>query len=156
MLDDQLVSSLIFWTGSDGCGILESESPKAASTLIRKVLIPLILSPRNYFIHELTTLREEFICAAAGGLINVNIRFLSGAQKHCFAREDEIRGDDSADIPKAYGLQTFVPPSLTDSDEYWRHVAMKYFALSTQLRPPTLCLTLTMNPNGPDYHSLKR
>jgi DNA polymerase III delta prime subunit len=153
---DQLVYPLIFWNGSGGCGIHESEKLQGSTTLIRKVLISLILQPRDHFIHQLTTLREEFICAVSGRLINLTITFRSRAQRRCFAREDEIRGENSDNCPKEYGLRTFIPPSLTDSDEYWHHVTTKCFALSTQLGPPTFFLTFTMNPYWADYQSLKR
>jgi hypothetical protein len=43
ILYDQLVYPLIFWTGSRGCGVLESEKLQGCTTLIRKVLISLIL-----------------------------------------------------------------------------------------------------------------
>jgi DNA-directed RNA polymerase subunit E'/Rpb7 len=58
---------------------------------MRKVLISLILQPRNYFLHQVTTLREEFICALFGRLVNIRIKFVVEAQKRYFAREDEIR-----------------------------------------------------------------
>jgi hypothetical protein len=54
------------------------------------VLISLILQPRDHFIHQLTTLREEFICAFFGRLVNLNIKFIAQAQRRYFAREDEI------------------------------------------------------------------
>jgi hypothetical protein len=108
-------------------------------------LISLILQPRDNYIHRLTTLHEEFIRAIAGHSINLSITFPAQAQRHCFAREDEIRGENFEAIPKEYGMRTFIPSSLTDSDEYWHRVATKYFALSTQLDPPTFFLTFTMN-----------
>jgi hypothetical protein len=91
MLYDQLVYPLIFWTGSGGCGITESENLQGSTTLIRKVLISLILQPRNHFIHQLTSLREEFICAVSGRLIKIHIKYLAQAERRSFAREDEIR-----------------------------------------------------------------
>jgi hypothetical protein len=36
MVDDQFMYLLIFWTGSGGCGILQSERPPGATTLIQK------------------------------------------------------------------------------------------------------------------------
>jgi hypothetical protein len=119
-------------------------------------LISLILQPQDHFIHRLTTLREEFICAIAGRLINLNIKFLARAQRRCFARENEIRSENFEAIPKEYDLRTFILPSLTDSDEYWHRVATKCFALSTQLGPPTFFLTFSMNPYWVDYQALKR
>jgi hypothetical protein len=90
------------------------------------------MNDRSSYSFGMTTLRDEFVCPVPGRLINLNIKFRAEAQKRCFAREDEIHGDVSTDIPKEYELQTFISPSLPDSDEYWRHVAMKCFALSTQ------------------------
>jgi hypothetical protein len=156
MLYDQLVYPLIFWTGFGGCGVSEDEGPQGASTRIRKALISLILQPRDHFIHQLTTLREEFVCAVSGRLVNLRIRFLAKAQRSYFAREDEIRGQTAEGMPKEYGMRTFIPPSLTDSDEYWRHVATKCFAISTQFGAPTFFLIFTMNPYWIDYQSLKR
>jgi hypothetical protein len=146
ILCDQLAYPLIFWTGSSGCGVMESEKLQGCMTLIRKVLISLILQPQDHFIHELITLREEFICAIFGRLVNLNIKFIAQAQRRYFAREDEILDQNPEGTPKEYGLRVFIPPSLTDSDEYWRHVATKCFAISTQLGSPTFFLTLAMNP----------
>jgi hypothetical protein len=115
---DQLVYPLIFWTGSCGCGILQSEKLRGANILIREVLTSLILQPRDHFIHQLTTLREEFICAVYGCLINLKIKFLAQVKRRLFAREDEIPSDDCEDSSKEYGLRTFIPASLVDSDEY--------------------------------------
>jgi hypothetical protein len=70
-------------------------------------------------------------------LINdTNIKFLARAQRHYFAREDEIRNENSDEAPKEYGLITFIPPSLTDSDDYCLHVATKCFAISTEWAIP--------------------
>jgi hypothetical protein len=127
----------------------QSEKSQGATTLIRKVLISLIMQPSDHFIHQLTTLREEFIYAVYGGLINLKTKFL--AQRRCFAREDEIRADDCEDSSKEYRLRTFTPPSLADSDDYSHHATIKCFALSTQLCPPTLFLTSIMNLYWVDY-----
>jgi hypothetical protein len=81
MLYDQLVYPLIFWTGSRGCGVMESEKLQGCTTLIRKVLISLLLQPRDHFIHQLITLREEFICAVFGRLVNLNIKFIAQAER---------------------------------------------------------------------------
>jgi hypothetical protein len=118
MLYDQLVYPLIFWTGSVGCGIHRSENLQGSMILIRKVLISLILQPRDHFIHQFKNLREEFICAVHDRLINLAIKYLAQAQRRYFAREDEIRGNHSEDSPNEYGLRNFIPPSLVDSDEY--------------------------------------
>jgi hypothetical protein len=55
MLSDQLVYPLIFWTAHAGCCVMESEKLQGCTTLIRKVLISLVLQPRDYFIHQLMT-----------------------------------------------------------------------------------------------------
>jgi hypothetical protein len=52
LLYDQLVYPLIFWTASGGCGVMESEKLQGCTTLIRKMLISLILQPRDHFIHQ--------------------------------------------------------------------------------------------------------
>jgi hypothetical protein len=109
---------LIFWIGSGGCGVMESEKLQGCTTLIRKVLISLSSQPRGHFIYQLITLREEFICAVFGRLVNLNIKFIAQAQKRYFAREDEILDQNPEGSPKEYGLRTFIPSSLTDSDEY--------------------------------------
>jgi hypothetical protein len=81
MLYDQLVYRLISWTGSGGCGVMESEKLQGCTTFIQKVLISLILQPRDHFIHQLITLREEFVCAGFGRLVNLNIKFIAQAQR---------------------------------------------------------------------------
>jgi hypothetical protein len=156
MLYDQLVYPLIFWNGSGGSGILDSENPQGATRRIRKVLISLMLQPRDHFIHQLTTLREEFIYAVSGRLINIIVTFLAQVQKRRFAREDKIRDESSDGVPKEYGLRTCIPPFFTASAESWHHMATKCFALSTQLGPPTFFLTFTMNPYWAEYQALKR
>jgi hypothetical protein len=115
---------------------MESERLQDSITLIREVLIALILQPHDHFIHELGTLREEFICAVYGRLINLDLKYLAQAQRRCFAREGEIRDENSERVAKEYGLRTFVLPSLVDSDEYWYHVAAKCFVISAQLGRP--------------------
>jgi hypothetical protein len=120
------------------------------------VLISVSLQPRDHFIHQLITLREEFIYSAFGRLVNLNIKFITQTQRRYFAREDEILDQNPERSPKGYGLRTFIPPSLTDSDEYWGHVAPKCFAISTQLGSPTFFLTFTMNPHWGDYKAVMR
>jgi hypothetical protein len=51
-------------------------------------------------------------------LLNLNIKFIAQAQKRYFAREDKILEQNPEGRPKEYGLRTFIPPFLTDSDEY--------------------------------------
>jgi hypothetical protein len=79
MLYGQLAYPLVFWTGSGGCGVMESEKLQGCTTLIRKVLISLVFQPRDHFIHELITLREKFICAVFGRMVNLNIKFIAQA-----------------------------------------------------------------------------
>jgi hypothetical protein len=111
MLYDQLVYPLIFWTGSGDCGVMEYEKLQGCTTPIRQVLISLILQPRGHFIHQLITLREEFICAVFGRLVNLNIKFTAQAQRRYFAREDEILDQNPEGSPKEYGLRTVISPS---------------------------------------------
>jgi hypothetical protein len=156
MVYDKLVYPLIFWDGHGGCGAVEQDQWRGATLLIRKSLISLVLQPRDHFIHSLATLREEFICAVAGRLANIRVKFLAQAQHRQFSREDEIRGDLGDSNLKEYGLRTFIPSSLTDSNEYWKEVATKCFTISTQFGAPTFFLTFTMNPYWADFQALKR
>jgi hypothetical protein len=66
-------------------------------------------------------------------LVNLNIKVIAQAQRQYFAWADETLGQNPEGSPKEYGLRTFIPPSLTDGDEYWRHVTTQRFAISTQL-----------------------
>jgi hypothetical protein len=81
-------------------------------------------------------------------LVNLNIKFIAQAQRRYFARADKILDQNPEGSPKEYELRTLIPHSLTDSDEYWRHVAPKDFAVSTQLGSTTFFLTFTMNLIG--------
>jgi hypothetical protein len=154
---DQLVYPLIFWNGKGGCGVMTDAPMHGSTKRIRKALICLMLQPRDHFIHSLETLREEFICSVSGRLVNMAIHWLLAAQHSYFAREDELRGiDGTEEGAKEFGLRSFIPSSLTDTDQYWHAVAEKCFALSTQIGPPTFFLTMTMNPYWPDYQALKR
>jgi hypothetical protein len=92
------------------------------------VLISLVLQPRNLFIHQLRTLREELVSAVLDRLVNLKIKFLAQIQKQCFAGEYEILDQNPDERSKEYGPITFIPPSLTDRDEYWNHIATKCFA----------------------------
>jgi hypothetical protein len=91
-----------------------------------------------------------------GRLTNINIQYLARSENRYLAREDEIREEIPDDQTKEFGKRSFIPPSLTDSDQYWREVAIKCFALSTQLGPPTFFLTISMNPNWFDYYALRK
>jgi hypothetical protein len=90
MFYGQLAYPLIFWPGSAGCGVMESQKLQGCTTLVRRVLISLIFQPRDHFIHQLITIREEFICAVFRRLVNLNITFITQAQRRYCAREDEI------------------------------------------------------------------
>jgi hypothetical protein len=114
----------------------------------------LTMQPRGHFVHALATLREEFICAIEGRLINLNIEFLIGAQR-AMSREDEVRGDGDI-VEKKYRLRTFIPASVLGTDQYWSGVASKCFAISSQLGAPTFFLTFTMNPYWPEFVALRR
>jgi hypothetical protein len=111
---------------------MESEKLQGCTTLIRKVLISLIPQPRDHFIHQLITLREEFICAVFGRLVNLNIKLIVQAQRRYFAREDDTLDQNPEGSPKEYGLKTFISPSVTGIDDYWRYIATKCFTISTQ------------------------
>jgi hypothetical protein len=153
---DQLVYPLIFWEGTGGCGHLNGELTEKTTTQIRKVLISLMLQPRTHFLHSMETLREEFLCATYGRLVNIQVKWLLAAQ-HLRARQDEISTPETnEDQEREYGLRTFIPASMTDSDQYWHAVKEKCFALTSKLGPPTIFLTITMNPYWPDYDGLKR
>jgi hypothetical protein len=111
MLYDQFVYPLIFWTASGDCGVMESEKLQECTTLIRKVLISLVLQLRDHFIHQLITLREEFICAVFALLLNLNIKFIARPQRRYFTREDEILDQNPEGNPQESELRTFIPPS---------------------------------------------
>jgi hypothetical protein len=74
MLDNQLLYGRMFWCGSGGCPILESDKRQSEARLIPKVLISFIFQPCDHWIHQLTTLREEFIYVISGRLINTAIK----------------------------------------------------------------------------------
>jgi hypothetical protein len=155
MLYDQLVYPAIFWAGTGGCGVAPGDRMQGATTLIRKVAVALILQGREHFVHHMATLREEFVCAVSGRLINLNIKYLAETER-TLAQENELRADAGDEAPKESGMRTFIPPSLTDSDAYWHDVATRCFAISAKFGAPTFFLTFTMNPYWPEYQALKR
>jgi hypothetical protein len=53
-------------------------------------------------------------------------------------------------------LRPCIPASLIDREEYSRHVAIKCFALSTQLGSPTFFLSFMINLCLAEYHTIKR
>jgi hypothetical protein len=133
---DQFIYPLIFWNNKGGCGAKPGDTIQGSTKLIRKVLICLMLQPRDHFLHVLEILREEFLGSVSGRLINMHINWLFAAQRSYLAREDEIQGIDGAENgEKEFGLRSFIPSALTDTDQYWHGVAEKCFALST--RTPT-------------------
>jgi hypothetical protein len=80
-----------------------------------------------------------------------------GGTGACLAREDEVKGEGNRDNQfNEFGFRSFVPSSMTDTDQYWHGVKEKCFALASKLRPPTFFLAFTMNPYCPEYQSLKR
>lgn len=81
MLCEEFVYLLTFCTGSGTWGILESEKLHGSTTLIRKAMASLILQRRNHFIHQSTTLPEDFIGGVSDRLINLNIESLGQAQR---------------------------------------------------------------------------
>jgi hypothetical protein len=74
---DQLIYPLIVLNGTGGCGVATGEPCQKATTLMRKSLIALVMPPRGYCLHEMGTLREEFICALSGRPVNLNITYLA-------------------------------------------------------------------------------
>jgi hypothetical protein len=91
--------------------MIEFEKLQGCTTPIRKMLISLILQPRDHFIHQLSTLREEFTCAVFGDLVNLNIEFIVQVQKRDFAREDESLDQDPEGSQKTMDLErSFHPP----------------------------------------------
>jgi hypothetical protein len=95
------------------------------------------LATTESFHSSINNLTSEFICAVFGRLVNLNIKFMAQEQRRYFERDDEILDQNPEGSPKEYGLRTLIPLSLTDSNKYWRHVATKCFAISTQLGSPT-------------------
>jgi hypothetical protein len=127
------------------------------TTRIRKVLIYLILQPKDHFIHSLETLREEFLCVTYGQLLNLQLKLLFGAQTASLAREDEVRGEGNLDnLVNEFELRSLIPSSITDTDQYREGVKEKCFAVATKPGPPTFFLTFTMDPYWREYQSLKR
>jgi hypothetical protein len=70
-LYDQLIYPLTVWNGQGGLGMMKEQRLQGATTCIRKVLICLLLQSRHHFVHSLETLREEFLCATNGPLVNL-------------------------------------------------------------------------------------
>jgi hypothetical protein len=92
---------------------------------------------RQDFIYAFEILREQLICSVSRQLAEIALNWFLAAQRSYVAREDEIRGIDSAEAgQKEFGLKLFIPLSLTDMDQSWHGVAEKCFALSIQTSPP--------------------
>jgi hypothetical protein len=65
------------------------------------------------------------------------VNWLLAAQRSDLAREDEFRridGDENGE--KEFGLRSFIPSALTDTDQYWHAVAEKCFAISMRMGAP--------------------
>jgi hypothetical protein len=89
--------------------------------------------------------------------VNIQVKWLLSAHHLLMARDDEISGADTNDDQEnESGLRTFIPASMTDSDQYWHAVKEKCFALTSKPGPPTFVLTITMNACWPDYRGLQR
>jgi hypothetical protein len=84
ILYNQLVYLWTFCGGSGRCDVMESGKLQGSTTLIRKGLMSFILEPRDHFIRQLITLREESLCAGFGRLISLNIKILTQAQTQYF------------------------------------------------------------------------
>jgi hypothetical protein len=88
-------------------------------TRIRKVLICLMFQGRDYFIHGLEKLREEFFCAVSCRLVSISLKWMFAAQRRHFDRENEIReSDGNENGQKEYGSRSFIRASMTDSGQY--------------------------------------
>jgi hypothetical protein len=61
LICEQVIYPLIFWTGSGGCGTMESEQYQGCTTLLQEVLISLLLQSWDHFIHQVISFREEFV-----------------------------------------------------------------------------------------------
>jgi hypothetical protein len=109
---------------------MKFEELESFMMLIRNVWILLILQPRDHFIHQLTTLQEEFICSGFDRMLNLNIKFLAPAQRRSFTIEDEIHGEISDEDQRQYGVKPFIAAFLGDPDGYWHYVATICFTLS--------------------------
>ena len=151
---DRLLYPLIFWNGNGGLGDPSEKCTHKVTTKIRHALICLLLRPRDHFIHQLPSLREEYLCATFGRLSNIYLQYNLKCQKNFFQREDEI--DHPDDDEKEYGIKSFISPSFVDSDSYWKQAAEKCFNLSGIYGPPTFFLTITMNPYWVELRSLSR
>jgi hypothetical protein len=100
------------------------------------------------------TLREEFRCAVSGRFVNIGVNALPAAQRSFFAREDEIGVSDGIDTAEnELGMRSFIPSSMTDTDQYWDRVAERCFEVSAQMSTRMFFLTLTMNKHWPDYQA---
>jgi hypothetical protein len=77
---------------------LWAQRMKKCRILIRKVLICLMSQSRDHSMHAMEIPREEFICAISGRLVHIAVKNLFAAQRSFFAREDEIRAIETADI----------------------------------------------------------
>ena len=151
---DRILYPLIFWNGNGGFGDPSEKWAPKVTTKIRHSLICLLLRPRNHFIHQIPSLREEYLCATFGRLANISLQYNLKCQRNYFQREDEIDSPD--DDEKEYGIKSFISPSFVDSDSYWKLAAEKCFNLSGIYGPPTFFLTVTMNPYWIELKSLSR
>jgi hypothetical protein len=68
------------------CGVGPARPCQGATTIMRKCLIALVMQPHQHFLHTMATLREELLCAVAGRLIDINIKYLAEREKACSTR----------------------------------------------------------------------
>jgi hypothetical protein len=115
-----------------------------------------MLQPWDDSIHAMEKLREEFLCAASGRLVNIAVKWLWGAERNIFAREDELPGIDCSESgEKDLGLRIFISSLTTDTGQSWNYVDEKCFTLSSQMSPWTFFVGLTMNSYWPNHQALK-
>ena len=148
---DKLIYPLIFWTGEGGFSVNNDDDNEKGTAKIRRCIVSLLF--RDYFLNQFYLLREEFLCAQYGRLLNMKIQYYLKAEKSYFAREDEIKDPN---LLKEYGEKTFIPTFLTNFDFYWKNLQNRCFTLSSILGHPTFFLTITFNPYWPEVVALKR
>jgi hypothetical protein len=97
--------------------MIKGERLQGATTLVRKVLTCLMLQPSDHSIDSFETLREDFLCATNRRLVNLQVKWLLGAQAASLARENEVRGEANHDNQvNEFGLRSFSPFSVTDTE----------------------------------------
>jgi hypothetical protein len=110
MLCDEFAYLLIFCTGSGTWGILESEKLQGPTTLIRKAMASLILQRRNHFIHQSSTLPDDFIGGASDHLINMNTESLGRHKDDAWQGRMKFATGIQREFQKNMALEHFFLP----------------------------------------------